>query len=231
MADEADRAVIVTLFEVSFLEESYYERLCPLLGHFPVFHATLQMMVSTLTISSPPVWISSAGMLSTPGDFPFLRAFMTSSTSDLRIVSSAWFSMLSMTLTFQALESPPALWLYESEQYSVHLALIYCGSVKLSPFLSLIADVLLCLVHVRPFTVWSAVLLSFFFRLSSISLHWSSIHSCFAFLVSFFKLCYLFLCICVLLPLARCHCLVFFSPHTFLVYLGWPWLFLWSCPS
>ena len=38
-------------------------------GHSPVCQTLLQIVVSLVITSSPPAWISSAGMLSTPADF------------------------------------------------------------------------------------------------------------------------------------------------------------------
>ena len=56
-------------------------------AQFSVFHTALQMMVSTLIMSSSPACISSAGVLSTPSEIPFLGGFVVSSTSDLRVES------------------------------------------------------------------------------------------------------------------------------------------------
>ena len=42
-------------------------------GHFPVCQILLQIVVRAVITSSPPAWTSSAGMLSTPADFPFFN--------------------------------------------------------------------------------------------------------------------------------------------------------------
>ena len=77
------------------------------------------------------------------------------------------------------------------------------------------------LMHVRSFTVWYAVSLSFLFRLSSLG----SILYPFLFRLFHLVLCCLFLCICVLLPLTTRHVLAFFFHRTFLVYVGWSMAF------
>ena len=40
-------------------------------GHSPVGQIFLQTVVSAVITAAPPVWTSSAGMLSTPAGFPF----------------------------------------------------------------------------------------------------------------------------------------------------------------
>ena len=42
-------------------------------GHFRVCQILLQIVVTAMITSSPPAWTSSAGMLSTPADFPFFN--------------------------------------------------------------------------------------------------------------------------------------------------------------
>ena len=39
-------------------------------GHSPVSQILLQMLVKVESMASPPFFINSAGMLSSPGDFP-----------------------------------------------------------------------------------------------------------------------------------------------------------------
>ena len=39
-------------------------------SHSPVTHILLQMIVKVETMASPPFFINSAGVLSSPGDFP-----------------------------------------------------------------------------------------------------------------------------------------------------------------
>ena len=54
-------------------------------GHSPVFQILLQIEVSVYIIVSPSAWINSAGMLSTPADFPIFSALTAASTSSRRI--------------------------------------------------------------------------------------------------------------------------------------------------
>ena len=42
-------------------------------GHSPVCQILFQIVVRAVTTSSPPAWTRSAGMLSTPADFPFFN--------------------------------------------------------------------------------------------------------------------------------------------------------------
>ena len=69
--------------------------------------------------SSPPAWTSSAGMLSTPADFLYFSDCTAASTS---LRSMGWPSSVSVWVQLSTDGSPLALWLYSSEQYSVHLA-------------------------------------------------------------------------------------------------------------
>ena len=45
-------------------------------GHSPVCQILLQIVVRVVITSSPPAWTSSAGMLSTPADFPFFSVIV-----------------------------------------------------------------------------------------------------------------------------------------------------------
>ena len=49
-------------------------------GQSPVCHISLQIVVRAVITSSPPAWTSSAGMLSTPADFPFFNGGTAAST-------------------------------------------------------------------------------------------------------------------------------------------------------
>ena len=80
--------------------------------------------------SSPPAWTSSAGMLSTPADFPFFNDYTAASTSVRRM---GWSSSVSVCVQFSTDGSPWALWLYNSEQYSVHRFSICRSSVRHFP--------------------------------------------------------------------------------------------------
>ena len=54
-------------------------------GHSPVLQILLQISVRTSVMVSPPAWTSSAGILSTPADFPFFSDATAISTSSQRI--------------------------------------------------------------------------------------------------------------------------------------------------
>ncbi|WP_419613947.1 hypothetical protein, partial [Thiolapillus sp.] len=84
-------------------------------GHSPVCQILLQIVVRAVITSSPPAWTSSAGMLSTPADFPFFNDCTAASTSLRRM---GWSFSVSVWVQFSTDGSPLALWLYSSEQYS-----------------------------------------------------------------------------------------------------------------
>ena len=54
------------------------------IGYSPVIHVLLQIVMIAVITASLPAWTSSAGILSTPADFPFLNDCTAASTS-LRI--------------------------------------------------------------------------------------------------------------------------------------------------
>ena len=56
-----------------------------MVGLSPVFQILLQTVVRVSIMASPPAWTNSAGMSSTPADFPIYRALTTASTSSRRI--------------------------------------------------------------------------------------------------------------------------------------------------
>ena len=91
-------------------------------GHCPVCQILVQIVVRGVITSSAPAWTSSAGMLSTSADFPFFIGCTATSTSLRRM---GWSSSMSVWVQFSTDGSPLALWLYSSEQYSVHR----CGPV------------------------------------------------------------------------------------------------------
>ena len=124
---------------------------------------------------SPPAWTSSAGILSTPVDFPFSQWCYCQSQLPHGQQSS---TALSLQLS----------WLYSSEQYSVHLLRISCSSVRHFPDLSWIVEDLPCFSKVRSFTSWYALLLLLLFRQVSVSSHWAPILSFFAFFTAFWIL-------------------------------------------
>ena len=91
-------------------------------GHSPVCQILLQIGVRAVITSSPPALTSSAGMLSTPADFPFFGDCTAASTSLRRM---GWSSSMCVWGQFSTDGSPLALWLYSLEQYSVHRSVQY----------------------------------------------------------------------------------------------------------
>ena len=129
-------------------------------GHSPVCKILLQIFVRVVITSSPPVWTSSAGMLSIPADFPFFSDCTAASTSLRRM---GWSSFASVWGQFSTDGSPLALRLCSSEQYSVYQFSISRSSVRHFPERSFTV--------VNFFTSRYALLLLFFLRFTSISLH------------------------------------------------------------
>ena len=62
-------------------------------GQSPVCQILLHIVVRAVITSSPPAWTSSAGMLSTPADFPFFSDCIAASTSLRRM---GWSSFVSV---------------------------------------------------------------------------------------------------------------------------------------
>ena len=147
-------------------------------GHSPVCQILLQIVMGAVITSSPPFWTSSAGMLSTPADFPFFNDCTAASTSMQRM---GWSSFVSVRVQFSTDGSPLALWLYSSEQYSVHRFSICHSPVRHFPERSWTVDAFPCFTVVKSFTSWYALLLLFYLRFSSISLHCSPIQFSLAF--------------------------------------------------
>ena len=141
-------------------------------GQSPVCQILLQINVRAVITSSPPAWTSSAGMLSTPADFPFINDCTAASTSLRRM---GWSSSVSVWGQFSTDGSPLALWLYSSEQYSVHRSGICRSSVRQFPELSWTVVAFSCSTGVKSFTSWYALLLLFLLRFSSVSQHRSPI--------------------------------------------------------
>ena len=135
-------------------------------GHSPVCQILLQIVVRAVITSCPPAWTSSAGMLSTPADFPFFSDCTVASTSLRRM---GWSSSVSVWVQFSTDGSPLALWLYNSEQYSVHRFSICRSSVRHFPERSWTVVTFPCcqVFHqfVCPLTV---VLLQIFFNLTTL---------------------------------------------------------------
>ena len=147
-------------------------------GHSPVCQILLRIVVRVVITSSPPAWISSAGMLSTRADFPFFNDCTAASTSLRRM---GWSSSVSVWVQFSIDESPLALWSYNSEQYSVYRFSICRSSVRHFPERSWTVVAFPRFTLVKSFTSWYALLLLFFFRFSSVSLRCSLIQFSLAF--------------------------------------------------
>ena len=56
-----------------------------MVGHSPVFQILLQIEVRMSIMASASAWTNSAGMLSTPADFPIFSDLTDASTSSRRI--------------------------------------------------------------------------------------------------------------------------------------------------
>ena len=156
MTDEADRSVVLALLQVAFLGSVMTKDWVHGVGHSPVRQILLQTVVRAVITSSPPAWTSSAGMLSTPADFPFFNDCTAASTSLRRM---GWSSSVSVWVQFSTDGSPMALWLYSSEQYSVHRFSICRSSVRHFPDRSWTVVVFPCFTVVKSFTSWYALIL------------------------------------------------------------------------
>ena len=117
-------------------------------------------------------------MVSTPADFPFFKKCTAAPTSLRRMGCS---SSVSVWVQFSTDGSPLLLWLYSSEQYSVHRFSICRSSVRHFPERSWTVVTFPCFTVVKSFTSSYALLLLFFFRFSSVSLHCSPIQFSLAF--------------------------------------------------
>ena len=140
--------------------------------HSHVCQILLQIVVRAVITSSPPAWTSSAGMLLTPADFLFFSD-CTAAFSSLRSSVSDWGQASTDG-------SPSALRFYSSVQYSVHRFSISRTSVRHFPERSWTVKAFPCLTMVKSFTSCYALLLLFYLRFSSISLHRSPIQFSFA---------------------------------------------------
>ena len=159
-------------------------------GHSPVCQILSQIVVRAVIASSLPAWTSSAGMLSTPADFPFFNDCTATSTSLRRM---GWSFSVSAWVQFSTDGSPLALWLYSSELYSVHRFSICHSSVRHFPERSWTVVAFPCFTVVKSFTSWYALLLLLFLRFSSISQHCCPIQFSFAFFRHLFVLLFIFL--------------------------------------
>ena len=141
-------------------------------GHSPVCQILVQIVVRAVITSSPPAWNSSAGMLSNQAGLPFFKDHTAASNSLQRKGRSSSVCALGQ---FSADGSPLAWRLYSSEQYSVHRSNISRSSVRHFSERSWRVVAFLCSTVVKSFTSWYALLLLFFLRFSSVSLHCSTI--------------------------------------------------------
>ena len=157
-------------------------------GHSPVCQILLQTVVRAVITSSPPAWTSSAVMLSTPADFPLFSDCTAASTSLRR---KGWSSSVSVWVQFSTDGFPFALWLYSSEQYSVHRFSICHSSVRHFPERSWTVVAFPRFTLVKSFTSWYALSLLFFLRFSSVSLHCSPIQFSLAFFMHLLMLLFI----------------------------------------
>ena len=87
------------------------------LAHYTFFGLLFPLWPIILFFPPLPAWTSSAGMLSTPADFPFFSDCTAASTSLQRMW---WLSSVSIRGHFHTGEAPLALWWYRLEQYPAH---------------------------------------------------------------------------------------------------------------
>ena len=150
-------------------------------GYSPVCQILWQIVVRAVSTFSPPACTSSAGMLSTPADFPFFSDCTAASTS-LR-----WTGVVVLCVWghFSTDGSSLALWLYSSEQYSVHRFSIYRSSVRHFPERSWTVAAFPCFTVVKSYccssldflqSYYTVLLSSFLLPFSCTSLYLSLIH-------------------------------------------------------
>ena len=93
-------------------------------GHSPVCQILLQIVVRVVITSSPFAWTRSAGMLSTPADFPFFSACTAASTSLRRM---GWFILCFWLGTIQ-------YWWTSINLVIVQPSAVFCPSVQYLSF-------------------------------------------------------------------------------------------------
>ena len=79
MADDADHLVILALLQIAFLGSVMTKDWVQGIGYSPVYQILLLFVVRAV-MTSQSAWTSSAGILSTPADFPFLNDCTAAST-------------------------------------------------------------------------------------------------------------------------------------------------------
>ena len=85
MADKADGSVVPAQLQVAFFGSVITRDRVHVVGHSTVFQILLQIEVRMSIMASPPAWTHSAGMLSTPADFPIFSALTDACTSSCSI--------------------------------------------------------------------------------------------------------------------------------------------------
>ena len=136
-------------------------------GHSPVCEILLQIVVRAVITSSPPAWTSSAGMLSTPADFLFSVIALQP-----QLLCEEWGGH---PLCLSG-DSPVLMDFHWPCNCTSQCSILSIGSVSLvllwGIFLNDLGVVAFpCFTVVKSFTRWYALLLLFFLRFSSISLH------------------------------------------------------------
>ena len=122
-------------------------------GHSSACQILLQIVVRAVITSTPPASTSSAWMLSTPADFPSFFFPLSSSFFSLHFYAKdGWSSSVSVWGQLSIDGSPLALYLYSSEQYSVHRFSISRSSVSHFPERSCIVVAFSCLTMIKFFT-------------------------------------------------------------------------------
>ena len=113
LEDYEDMIEVLLVLEISpFLGSVMTKDWVNGVGHSPVCQILLQIVVRALITSSLHAWTSSAGMLSTPADFPFFNDCTAASTSLRRV---GWSSSVPVWGQFNTNGSLLALQLYRSE--------------------------------------------------------------------------------------------------------------------
>ena len=146
-------------------------------GRSTVCQILFRSKVRRFIMVSTPGCSSSPGMLSTLADLPFFSVLTDASTSSPRIGYSA---MLGAGGTFSISRFPVALWLCNSEQYSVHRSKMFCFPVRNSACLSRMVVVCSSLVDIKSLASGYAFSILFFVKLPSIPWQCSAIQFSFA---------------------------------------------------
>ena len=98
MADKADGSVDFAQLQVRFLRES--DNHVHPVGDSPIFKTLLQTEVRASLIVFPPALTNSAGMYSTPADFPIFSASTAAYTSSRRTGRDSSSGIYAQSSTF-----------------------------------------------------------------------------------------------------------------------------------